>query len=555
MRALALLLTAGVLAAGCLSTAPGPPPATGADTAWFIGLTRHEAMLDRLDALGAEGVAVEPIGTSVEGRAMHLLRVGRGPFELFLAARHHGNEPTSTEAVLNTVDYLLGRRAPEADALPITHELAAHRDVLLERLTLVIVPMVNPDGAEAYRRTNANGQDLNRDYLLFTEPEPRAVRDAFWRVWPDAGLDLHNEGLNLEAGFDYDAFYPEVPRAEDDTQVLSLSNQWRTVREVEASGGRAGGPNENYVSGSLDDPCEYTDRYLPAQLPNSVPVPPPTDDTNPTAYCEGTFDAFLTIRGAPGWTPEAGIGWDDPADPALPWAIRLHEATIASTALMYAGLYDGCTPAVQKFPGSLTGTTTLPIEVRGPGARFQLVWREDLTGYDQNLEEPDLTVRTPSGRMLGPEAHPLGYTETVASDESGGHLATIATRTPQATPYELRVHDCAPHGAALTVARSAGGLRVANAGSARAEVEVQDPLRGEHAVEAPGAEVRVVRGNLGPATVLTWRFSLAPGETRELAYAAPSGVTPGPARWHAHGPAGQVVVGALEERAALPGIP
>lgn len=536
MRWSAAVLLAPALA-GCITTsAPPEGLQPGLLDEPFPGLTSHAQLLERLAALEPLGVLVEPIGRSVEGREMHLVRVGHGPFELWLAARHHGNEPTSTEAVLNTLDYLLGRREPGPGATLLAHELYEHRALLLERLTFVIVPMVNPDGAEKYQRRNADGQDLNRDYLLFKEPESRHVRDAFWRVWPDAGLDLHNEGLG--EGYDYDAYYPEVPRAESDTQELSLANQWAVVHDLESVGSYAGGPNENYVTSEVNDPCEY--------VPLSVPIPPPTGDTNPTAYCEGTHDAFLTLRGAPGWTPEAGIeGGQD--SPTLAWAVKQHEATIASAAFFYAGFHHGCAPRLQKFSGALVAQTTIPVVTQGE-ARFQLVWREDLTGSDQHLEELDLLLRTPSGQMLGPEHHPLGYTETLRSSEAGSHLATIAGRTGFATPYELRVHECRPQATVLDVERAPGGLVATNTGGLPLEVWLHDSLLGAHDVEAGGAEAWVVQGNLAPKTLLRWHFTLAPGGSMNLQAAYPEGAQAGPARWHAHGPEGQVLDGHTGER-------
>lgn len=541
MRTAAALALA-LLATGCLGA--GSPP-LGSPVRAPVGdipvLTTHAALLERLDALRAQGVEVEELGASVEGRAIPMLRLGEGPFVLWLAARHHGNEVTSTDAVLNVVDYLLGLREPGPLAFPITQELYAHRAQLLQALTIVAVPMVNADGAERDQRTNVNGQDLNRDYLLFRQPEPRAVREGFWRAWPDAGLDLHNEGLY--GRYDYDAYYPEVPRAEAETQEVSLANQWAAVHELEAGGSYAGGPNENYVTSQVNDPCE--------ELPLSIPVAPPTDDTNPTAYCEGTHDAFLTLRGAPGWTPEAALGYDD-RDHALPtslaWGIAQHEATIASTAFYHVGAYDACRASVEKHRGTLAAQSSFPLDAPGPGARFQLVWRSDVEGSDQPLDEGDLVVRTPAGRMLGPESHPLGFTETVVSPEAGAHIATVRGRSPAPLPYELRAYTCAPTGAALSVDRALGGLRVVNRGALPLEVEVQDSLVGEHALAWPGAEARVVQGPLAPKTLLAWHFSLAPGAERFLAAEAPEGALQGPARWHAHGPGGDLLLGTTGER-------
>ena len=64
----------------------------------------------------------------------------------------HGDEPSATPALLDLADTLLASDAPE------------HR-AILEGLTLLMVPMLNPDGAERYARRNAQAIDINRDAL------------------------------------------------------------------------------------------------------------------------------------------------------------------------------------------------------------------------------------------------------------------------------------------------------------------------------------------------------------------------------------------------------
>jgi len=64
-------------------------------------------------------------------------------------------------------------------------------DALISHLDLYIIPSVNPDGNESGKRANANGADLNRDHLLLTQPEVRAVHDVFAQVHPEVTLDVH----------------------------------------------------------------------------------------------------------------------------------------------------------------------------------------------------------------------------------------------------------------------------------------------------------------------------------------------------------------------------
>ncbi|MGE5125076.1 MAG: M14 family zinc carboxypeptidase, partial [Betaproteobacteria bacterium] len=111
---------------------------------------RSAELQELLHALAARHpgrLRLDEVGRSVEGRPLQLLTLGEGPRRVLLWSQMHGDEPSATPALLDVVDTLL-----EADP-----------DGVLERLTLLIVPMLNPDGAERYQRRNAQGIDVNRD--------------------------------------------------------------------------------------------------------------------------------------------------------------------------------------------------------------------------------------------------------------------------------------------------------------------------------------------------------------------------------------------------------
>jgi hypothetical protein len=94
---------------------------------------------------------------------------------VWLIGLQHGNEPAGGEAML-------------AIASALAHgELAA----LADRITVVIVPRANPDGAAAFRRTAANGADPNRDHLLMLLPETRMLHQLMGLLPPDVVLDTH----------------------------------------------------------------------------------------------------------------------------------------------------------------------------------------------------------------------------------------------------------------------------------------------------------------------------------------------------------------------------
>jgi hypothetical protein len=111
----------------------------------------------------AEGLS-DPAGIVALGRPI-----------VWLIGLQHGNEPAGGEAML-AVAAALARG-----------ELA----VLTDRVSVVIVPRANPDGAAAFRRTTANGADPNRDHLAMLLPETRALHGLMNVLPPDVVLDTH----------------------------------------------------------------------------------------------------------------------------------------------------------------------------------------------------------------------------------------------------------------------------------------------------------------------------------------------------------------------------
>ena len=143
----------------------------------------YEALLQDARALERQYgglIAVGEYGTSQEGRSLLQMRLGEGRACALMLGAHHGREYITSA-------YLM--RMCECYAA-----LAAKRDALMQRLlsekSLLILPMVNPDGVEisihgisprqaamplrhgaaACWKANARGVDLNRNYpCLFTQ--------------------------------------------------------------------------------------------------------------------------------------------------------------------------------------------------------------------------------------------------------------------------------------------------------------------------------------------------------------------------------------------------
>jgi hypothetical protein len=144
---------------------------------------RHGELAERLAALAAKHpgrLTLEAVGHSVEGRVIQLVTLGRGPRRVMLWSQMHGDEPSATPALVDLADTLLGSDSPE------------HR-LILERLTLLLLPMLNPDGAERYARRNAQAIDINRDALELATPEGQLLKRLRARHQPELGFNLHDQ--------------------------------------------------------------------------------------------------------------------------------------------------------------------------------------------------------------------------------------------------------------------------------------------------------------------------------------------------------------------------
>src|SRR5688572_5307863 len=129
----------------------------------------------------------EQIGTSAEGRALRMIRFGSGPARVLLWSQMHGDETTASRALTDLFHYI----ATSDDARVRTWR---------ERLTVVAIPMLNPDGAEAHRRRSVFGVDINRDARLLSTPEARALKAAQERFRPDFGFNLHDQNPRTRVG-------------------------------------------------------------------------------------------------------------------------------------------------------------------------------------------------------------------------------------------------------------------------------------------------------------------------------------------------------------------
>ncbi|HEX6356554.1 M14 family zinc carboxypeptidase [Actinophytocola sp.] len=188
-------------------------PEDPTDKSIKLGLTPYHAIAPKLNDLQSRSdrISVEVVGESGLGRDLYLvtLTAPERPWEtrqqdawreliendparaardrrlerdykapVWINNNIHGNEWEGTDAALRHIEYL----ATTSD--PAAKKLLRHSRVYFN-------VTANPDGRVAGTRVNANGFDLNRDFVTNSQPEDLAMRDMIIDTQPVLSLDEH----------------------------------------------------------------------------------------------------------------------------------------------------------------------------------------------------------------------------------------------------------------------------------------------------------------------------------------------------------------------------
>ncbi|WP_299335146.1 M14 family zinc carboxypeptidase [uncultured Psychroserpens sp.] len=133
-----------------------------------------------------EKFQIEDVGKSVNGIPIRSVTFGFGDKKILMWSQMHGNESTTTKAIFDLFN-----------AVANTNESI---DCILEHCTIKVIPILNPDGAKAYTRLNANAIDLNRDAQELSQPESKVLRAVFDSFKPDFCFNLHGQRTIFSAG-------------------------------------------------------------------------------------------------------------------------------------------------------------------------------------------------------------------------------------------------------------------------------------------------------------------------------------------------------------------
>lgn len=157
------------------------------DTVWYAyfapySMERHADLIARCQQ--DPRVAVQVLGSTLDGQDLDYLTVGQGEFPIWILARQHPGETMAEHWVEGFLERLLDRADPVSRAL-------------LQLARFHVVPNMNPDGSRrGHLRTNAVGANLNRAWQQPTmerTPEVFLVRERMHTTGVGLCLDVHGD--------------------------------------------------------------------------------------------------------------------------------------------------------------------------------------------------------------------------------------------------------------------------------------------------------------------------------------------------------------------------
>ncbi|MGL5051593.1 MAG: M14 family zinc carboxypeptidase, partial [Fusobacteriaceae bacterium] len=102
---------------------------------------------------------------------------------VMLIAAQHADEPMSTDVLMASI-----KRIAVGDL-----------NYLLERINVVVLPRINPDGVKKFTRVSGEGKDINADHLDLNTIEAAALRFAYNIFKPEVFVDIHEYIADVES--------------------------------------------------------------------------------------------------------------------------------------------------------------------------------------------------------------------------------------------------------------------------------------------------------------------------------------------------------------------
>lgn len=192
-------------------------------------------------------INVFEIGKSVQGEAILAAELGKGPKQVLINGTHHARECLTTVLILDQINYI-AKLCEENNSAAGSNVKA-----LLDKVTIVFVPLLNPDGANLVLngqnkawKSNINGVDLNRNYPTkypekitswapsfkdyprpkpFSEPETQALKELCEERLFDGAIAYHSSGEIIYWHFNQ----KDISRDYEITRAISAATGYKLV--------------------------------------------------------------------------------------------------------------------------------------------------------------------------------------------------------------------------------------------------------------------------------------------------------------------------------------
>lgn len=249
---------------------------------------------------------VTNIGNSVLRRPLPVIRLGRGPKEVFYNASFHANEWITSVVLMKFVeDYAL--------AYTLDYDIYGYRvRDLFENVSIYIMPMVNPDGVDLATGYFRPGNEIYESARRISSRYPDIPFPSGWKAnirgvdlnlqfparWEEAKKIKFEQGFTTPAPRDYVGTGPLTEPESLAVYNFTLSHNFRLVIAYHTQGEVIYWKFLNYLPPAS--------RYIAEQFSTSSGYS--LEETPFESSFAGYKDWFIQDYNRPGYTIEAGLG-------------------------------------------------------------------------------------------------------------------------------------------------------------------------------------------------------------------------------------------------------
>ncbi len=194
---------------------------------------------------------VKQVGASIGGKPINLIKFGNGDTKVLLWSQMHGDESTATRALFDIIHFFQSQG----------HE--SEKKAILDNLTIYMIPMLNPDGAENFVRQNLLGIDINRDAVRQQTPEGQTLKRVRDSLNPEFGFNLHDQST-----------YYNAVRTDNPASLSFLAPAYNYEKDINTVRGNAmkvivhiNQVLQNYIPGSVG---RYNDDFEPRAFGDNI---------------------------------------------------------------------------------------------------------------------------------------------------------------------------------------------------------------------------------------------------------------------------------------------